>query len=336
MAAPARPRLWVQSWDPAYGSPSEESGGPPRSGVEVDAGVERAEAEWAPVEPGPAPAADGTVLFIDGVRRIDAMGWIGTEDAAALEGVTDTTGGSPQLALLASYAAGVVRCAPGRAEVVEARVFRGVFSGAAGFGDVPTSAGAYAATPVPVNQARPVAQQLSLAVVDRMRRVEAELSWDVHADVEAGGAPELLVVDGPLDERVRLPRTLGYVKTHGTDYLEPAQHRMAGLLPEGCRTPLFRLAGRYPRYSWYLRLPGGSPAPWAGVVRVECSAALPTAEVVELAGRSQSLLCRYASTEYKDSRAPQNLHPIAGLERQLRRRLGDQALLYRAIRAAAG
>jgi hypothetical protein len=47
------------------------------------------------------------------------------------------------------------------------------------------------------------------------------------------------------------------------------------------------------------------------------------------------MLCRYASTEYKDSRAPQNLYPIAGLERALRRRLGDQALLYRAIRRAS-
>jgi hypothetical protein len=47
------------------------------------------------------------------------------------------------------------------------------------------------------------------------------------------------------------------------------------------------------------------------------------------------MLCRYASTEYKDARAPQNLYPIGGLERELRRRLGDQKLLYRAIRRAS-
>jgi hypothetical protein len=39
--------------------------------------------------------------------------------------------------------------------------------------------------------------------------------------------------------------------------------------------------------------------------------------------------------EFKDSRAPQNLFPIAGLERALRRRLGDPGLLYRALRTAA-
>ena len=71
------------------------------------------------------------------------------------------------------------------------------------------------------------------------------------------------------------------------------------------------------------------------MVRVECSADLPTTEVTRLANQSAATLCRYASSEYKDTRAPQNLYPIAGLERQLRRRLGDPQLLYRALRAAA-
>ena len=43
-----------------------------------------------------------------------------------------------------------------------------------------------------------------------------------------------------------------------------------------------------------------------------------------------------AAAGYKDSRAPQNLYPIAGLERALRRRLGDAGVLYRALRSAAG
>ena len=71
------------------------------------------------------------------------------------------------------------------------------------------------------------------------------------------------------------------------------------------------------------------------MVRVECRADLPAAEAVALAATSQATLPRYASAEYKDSRAPQNLYPIAGLEDALRRRLGDQPLLYRALRHAA-
>jgi hypothetical protein len=70
-------------------------------------------------------------------------------------------------------------------------------------------------------------------------------------------------------------------------------------------------------------------------VRIECSADLPAAEVIGLAQLSQVCLGRFASDEYKDARAPQNLYPIAGLERELRRRLGDPRLLYRALRLTA-
>jgi DNA helicase HerA-like ATPase len=58
-------------------------------------------------------------------------------------------------------------------------------------------------------------------------------------------------------------------------------------------------------------------------------------EVIGLANVSQALLGRFASVEYKDSRAPQNLVPIAGQENDLRHRLGASPLLHRALRAAA-
>ena len=45
---------------------------------------------------------------------------------------------------------------------------------------------------------------------------------------------------------------------------------------------------------------------------------------------------RFAASAYKDPRAPQNLIPIAGLERRLRALLGDPRLLHRALRSAAG
>jgi hypothetical protein len=89
------------------------------------------------------------------------------------------------------------------------------------------------------------------------------------------------------------------------------------------------------RNSWYLRLDGSSGAPWSGVVRLECSADLPGPEVTRLADLSALVLPPLASSPHKDPRAPQNLVPIGGLERELRRRLGDQQLLYRSLRAAA-
>jgi hypothetical protein len=71
------------------------------------------------------------------------------------------------------------------------------------------------------------------------------------------------------------------------------------------------------------------------VVRLECSADLPLPEVRRLASLSARLLPPLASSPHKDPRAPQNLVPIGGLERELRRRLGDQQLLFRSLSAAA-
>jgi hypothetical protein len=71
------------------------------------------------------------------------------------------------------------------------------------------------------------------------------------------------------------------------------------------------------------------------VVRCEASADLGTADVIALADVTAAVLPRFASEPYKESRAPQNLYPISGLERELRRRLGDAELLYRSLRAFA-
>jgi hypothetical protein len=84
-----------------------------------------------------------------------------------------------------------------------------------------------------------------------------------------------------------------------------------------------------------VRLPGAGGAPWAGVARCECSADLAPAAAIELADVATATLPRFASDQYKDARAPQNLYPIGALERERRHRLGDQQLIYRALRAAA-
>ena len=103
----------------------------------------------------------------------------------------------------------------------------------------------------------------------------------------------------------------------------------------GQRTPAFTMGTSWRRNSWYLQLPGTPGVPWSGIVRLECSADLPAAEVIRLADLTARLLPPLASSPHKDPRAPQNLVPIGGLERELRHRLGDQQLLYRSLRAAA-
>jgi hypothetical protein len=170
-------------------------------------------------------------------------------------------------------------------------------------------------------------EELWLGIQQRMGETEKEI-----AVRHAGGA--LVVVDGPLSG-VQVPDAVGYVKTHHVHYLPPVLRPVIGHLAAGQRTPLFLTTTAWSRYSWYLRLPGPADHPWASVVRCEVAADVAPAGAAELADRVTATLPRFASHGHKDPRAPHNLYPIGGLERALRRRLGDQALLYRSLRAAA-
>ena len=323
MTAKAGMRFSVDPWDPSYGVSLDtaESG----SQQKVDVDVERRPDRWHPLDPEPGVAAPAAVLFVDGVRRVDAQVWVdGADGAVAVP------------ALCASYAAGVVCCCPhDGAHLAAAEIRRGLVTTAAHAVDVETGAGRYVADAIKVKPNQSPFQALSQRVQGLLNEVEVAAA--AHARALLGVDDDLIVVDGPLRGRDRLARALGYIKTHHTAYLEPAQNAVVAALGAGQRTPLFRLTstGGWSRYTWYLRLPCPAGSPWAGVVRLECSAELDVPDAVALARRSQVTLARYASVGYKDARAPQNLYPIAGLERALRRRLGDAGVLYRALRAAA-
>jgi hypothetical protein len=240
----------------------------------------------------------------------------------------------------------VVCCCAAGAHLVVAELRRGLFSVAPHASDILTRAGGYKAHHVTLKRSNtPVMTALSQSLQGRLAEVEAiaaaaargaiGVAGAAQAGHAAGGTSDLLIVDGPLRNRQHLPRALGYIKSHHATYLPPELNAVVGRLAPGQRTPAFLMGTTWERHSWYLRLPGPAGAPWAGVVRIECAAALPVPEVTRLAGLSQRCLGRFASAAYKDSRAPQNLYPIAGLERELRRRLGDPQLLYRALREAA-
>jgi hypothetical protein len=313
-------RFHVDAWDPSYGTSVVDTGADTESSARVALDIETAASDWAPLEAS-AVESPPAVLFVDGVRRIDARVWI--EDAA---------GNAAVPGICASYAAGVVSCCDDGAEVVTAEVRRGLFTASPDAVDVTTSLGSYAVSLTPDGDA----EQLSLALQRRLAELEVVTAVQARAALPTDVADrDLLVVDGPLRGRQHLPRALGFIKTHRADYLPPELHALVGQLGPGQRTPVFLMGTTWDRHSWYLRLPCRPGAPWAGVVRVECSADIRPADAVALANLSQSTLCRYASVEYKDPRAPQNLVPIAGLERHLRRRLGDPRVLFRSLQIAA-
>ena len=310
-------RLHVDAWDPAYGqSFAADEGGPAgQSTAQVQADVELPVAAWRAIDPPAGLGAPASVLIVDGVQRIDARVWV-TDD----EGTTH-----PGIA--ASYAAGVVRCEleRGVAQVATTRIERGLFTP---LPELPAiGAGNLRYPGRRVSRGEP--KDLALGVQRHMRALEVAVSGEERTD------GDLLIVDGPLQERAHLPRALGYIKTHRVEYLPPELTAVVTGLRAGQRTPVFLLGTSWHRFAWYLRLPGLAGSPWAGIVRVECSADLTPGDAIALAHRSAVTLPRFASQAYKDPRAPQNLVPIAGLERKLRAMLGDARLLHRALSRAA-
>lgn len=324
-------KFHIDGWDPAYGSATEDTGEATSvldSTARIDPDVECASEKWAPVPPPSAASEPGAIVFVDGVRRIEARVWI--PDA-------DESGASMSIA--ASYASGAVCCCPtGGAHILVSEQRRGLFTTDVHTTDIATKAGSFLAHHVPADAAESPAVTLSAALQRELLALELVTAANARAAATAHcTAPDtdLLVIDGPLRSRDHLPRALGFIKTHRAIYLPPELNAVVGRLTSGERTPVFLMGTTWDRYAWYLRLPCRPGSPWAGIVRVECAAALQAAEAIQLASLSQRLLPRYASVEYKDPRAPQNLVPIAGLEGQLRRRLGDRNVVYRSLQVAS-
>jgi hypothetical protein len=329
-------RFSVDGWDPGYGTSSDPEEDLGESTATVDVTVEMPAARWRAVDPPSGLVPPAALLFVDGVRRIEARVWIDDETP---DGTVHPTGAlEASAALCASYAAGVVCCCRGQAHLVKAEPRRGLFTVAPHAADIATWAGTYTAEHTKPASGRPLAETLSQLLQQRMTKLEVTVAVQARSALSGHGIPDgddLLIVDGPLRQREHLPRALGYIKSHRSSYLPPELNALVGTLATGQRTPVFLMGTSWDRHSWYLRLPRTGGPPWSGVVRVECSADLTVADVVRLAGLSQVCLPRFSSTRYKDPRAPQNLYPISGLERELRRRLGDPRLLYRALSRSA-
>jgi hypothetical protein len=302
----------VDPWDPGYGVADELDARESTARVELD--FELPADRWRPLRADPNLPLPRTMLFLDGVRRIDARVWVHNGQPQPVPGV------------VASLAAGLVRC-DGAARIIDVQVDRGLYTAARDATDLRTRHAKYIYRHAPGGL-----DKLTLAVQRRLTELEVELaaSWRATSTED----DDLLIVDGPLLGRTHLARTVGYIKTHNKSYLPPEQTEVVAALAPAERTPVFTMGTSWDRHSWYLRLPGTANTHWSALVRLECPANLPREEAVRLADITTLALPTLASTPHKDPRAPQNLVPIGGLERQLRHRLGDQALLYRSLRTA--
>jgi len=298
-------KFTVETWDSDYGAPTDAE--LEDASQNVDVTVELRPEEWRPLLPETDPATD--VLFVDGVRRVDATLWI------------DQPPDFPGFALAATYAAGVVRC-NGTAHITETEVERGLFTSAPA-SDVSTGVGTYEVRATKGT----TPEELWLGIQQRMGDLEAAVT-------RRAGDADLLVVDGPLSHARDIDNAVGYIKTQKVQYLPLELRQVLTSLPAGYRTPLFLTTTSWSRFSWYVRL-ANHAGPAGGLVRCEIDANCSPADAARKATRVSATLPRYASASHKDPRAPQNLYPIGGLERELRHRLGDKEMSMRALRRAS-
>jgi hypothetical protein len=266
----------------------------------------------------PPPAEPGPLAFVDGVRRVE-LRVLADESERRVPG------------LFGSFAVGSVLC-NGRATFGEHRVGRAVVLGG---GMVPDRAEVICGRTRLDFESVSDSSMEPNGPLERLQRLMREAEDALVASVALGGAP-LVLVDGPL----RLGQdsgapTVGVVKRFVRRYLEPGEEALLGRLRPGERTPAFGLIdadGVLRGFSWYSRLVALT-RPWhdhAGIVRCEVRAALGLPAALAIADRVAATLPGFAGRP-SDPRAPQNLAPVGGLESWLRHRMGNHAMVRRAL-----
>lgn len=327
MAIP--PRFKLDPWSLDYEAPLGALDQEPPDAVDWKVETE----DWHRPPPRRRAPASRPLAFIDGRRRVESR---------LLD--TDEATGAMAHAALGAIAVGAVLVDPAeRAARFGALTIRRVLAGPPDRALPALTAGGFTYAPLddePLKLAAPEGAQGAdvpvLALQSAMIWEEARLA----AKLAEGGA--LVIRDGPLRwHPVVDTLVVGYVKTQQRPYLAGEQQALVRRLGAGERTPLFRLGSpgsERARLSWYLRL---APVPagahdLAGIVRLEVLDRLEAqgdGGAIALADALAEVLPRYASHPTRDPRAPQNLVPVAALERELGRRMGDALLVSRRIRA---
>jgi hypothetical protein len=306
----------VDPWEVEYGAELPLEDVPEEAAADVALDVEVAPEAWQAIVP-PPETAPARMVFVDGVRRIEAR--------LIVRGAAGVCHGA-----FGSHAVGAVAVANGRAshESILADRIAVVSSGQSLPGPVAVSA---ALTYRALSTASPEADGPLRAIHNEMRLAEERLARAV-ADEQG----TLVVVDGPLtfEDPVR-GGAVGYIKRLFKLYLPEQCLDLLASLPAGARTPLFALRStrRFARYAWFMRLacPHAAESDLSGIVRLEVSESVGVEAARRYANATASLLPRFAPGRSRDPRSPQNLLPIGALESRLRRHLGDPRLIRRHI-----
>ncbi len=302
---------WTPTYESAFQVDEDDVNGSP---AEVEPYVETT--EWRPRLPEFVEKPE-TIAFVDGVQRVE-MRVIGDNNGRTVYGA------------FASLAVGAVLVREGHC-AVDAEVPLRVLALSDGESHPAMSVPCGEATLdfLPQSTGESGLPAVHQALQDAREREEIRLG----ERLDRAGV-DMVVVDGRLNwQPTTGTMVIGLIKTIHRRYLPDAELATVGKLAPKMRTPIFRIGGKRPVYSWYIRLAENRPIdhPWAGVIRLETLDSIGLEAAVRLADLSACHLPHYASQYGHDPRAPQNLYPVGGLEEQLRHSLGDHEWIRRHI-----
>ena len=312
-------RVRIDPWEVDYGDQTPLESLNDRPTEQVDHEVEASDDAWRAIVPPARGSLRDRVVFIDGVRRLDARVQVRQDEDLIFGG-------------FGSHAVGAAIMRDSAAAFGEIRVFRSMVLGAGRCLPSPVKVRddlVYRAKSTPRTEADGPLRHIQNA----MRTAEAAMAADLC------DADTLVIVDGPLSFVPERPeQAVGYIKRLHDLYLPSRFLPLLATLPAGSRTPLFAIRGDrsgFSRYSWFQRLsdPAHGAVELHGLVRLEVGASAGADAARRLADAATAWLPGIAPQRSRDPRSPQNLLPIGALEQQLRARLGDARLIRRWIEA---
>ena len=316
-------RLTLEPWSPEYDTSLHADVGATQSIEDVQLEVELS--SWGKVRPASYRVDFSQLYFIDGRRRLEGRVWNSLANGVLSPG------------LLGTLAVGAVTTKHDTltpAKVVDRVLERLlILSGGTGADLIIENRGHEYGRLEYRYEAMNDTQNIENALVQRLQFLMREAEDKLAATLPLESA--LLILDGPLQRRAP-DRSLGYVKTMHQLYVSGHELEVLRQLEKGERTPVFRIGSRIlPRYSWYVRLEDTPEyiQPFAGLVRLEVRDVMGLEWAREIADWSCRILPRYSAKAFRDPRAPQQLMPIAFLESDLGRRMGDMGIIRRRIQA---
>jgi hypothetical protein len=304
----------IDPWAVEYGAEMPGLGAPDEvANEDVDIAVETP--RWQQMHPAPSQLHK-PLVFVDGVRRIESR-------------LVVTNGPRVVNGAIGSYGVGAVHVNVSRAEFGGHRIGRVlIFGGGQHPGAGIRLGRGLTYEPISVVEEDPDAPIRGLHAQMRLHEEE-------FANAVAIG-DTLVIADGPLN--ISQPgggRVVGFVKRLFRLYVPSEQLAVVRQLSAGARSPVFliRSAGRFSRYSWFVRLaaPLRMESEFTGIVRLEVAETVGATAAVSLADEITGWLPRFVPSRTRDPRAPQNLVPIGALEQHLRHQLGDSRLIQRRL-----